>query len=1109
MGWLDPILSTETSPGRTLILCRTGASANAVRRFVAGRGGALGVEIVTPSGLAAALEPNRLLPEEHEDTAFTVPQGHPWETVNDRPGLRGVLAGHLTDIMVEGLDEKDIPEECRDQVAPLLKIDGSATRDIESLRRLQTLATTGTPGKPLGYDRVFAVGFGDSSADLPQPPGTNRFFDRLLTALDARKLSAPAISTNALIDTTVAADVSSEAAWVCQQAHQFCAAGGKPEDVLVLVAGPEDTDRISAALVRSGIPSAIEHSQRLSRHALAVLIESILPWFNAETADATTLDGETLRKVFQSPMTGSAQYSEKEKQILRDQIAGLTKRAPESPDAPDDPTVARAATEDDLWVGRRTVRDALVACHLVKAPLPEWIDALDAVAAAQSHKVTVRRCAILLAQRLRWLRDGHGQRLEHVSTFLNRIGLVTFRDRVAMSIQGAISRAGRRPATTGVLAEVLEGAVSSGDINAGVQIQNYDNYDGRPSGMCLMTGLHSKGIGQAPKPDPFFGDDSLRAWGRIGGAEYVEFLLKQMACAAKRAGAARGCIVKRAADGRAVVPVSHPLLAANRDAPEDSLKNYGLRAATPEDENRHALNVVKKAAPQNATGIGGADAAVHAAMMATTEWIRFGGMYERAATSGPVHNTATLQQVIERDWDDLPPALKPYLGDASAVDGAALPRDAVLSVTGAFEPISHCLFQAFLKTRLGFREAETLEEELNAREVGTAVHKALENVGVDSRWRPASEADRTAAVASLTTELHKLVEQELEGMLGDLPDATPGLDSAREGLRERWNNHLEMYVDGRVKDLETLKEQALDAAYDMACATPEYQELVARIKSRTTTDSHIKHLKQWLALAARAIIEGSDPFAAEMFAHCNRNSIVMVQQLAAEPDVPAKLQELATVLADSEALFQTLAAPMLRGATEWKFGKSRDDAESTELALQLGDESVLVRGSVDRVRVTGNPGGPTGVEIADYKTGKSFAKTLDKKLPAGLYPQLPLYAIALQESIRQGKAPDFLRETPVATRLAYDFVQDHSSAGLKQWEPGAGKPSLAETAALLGWLVGLVRKGQYPVLPHPATCPVINYRGHDYCAYRSVCRFHSHPGTEEVLDEDAGTEDAE
>ena len=160
---------------------------------------------------------------------------------------------------------------------------------------------------------MFAVGFGDPESDLPAPPGTCQFFERILAGLGATHLAADAGDLpNEGLDTTLASDVGSEAAWVAHHADQFQNHGGDLDDMLVLYAGEDDCDRIRAVLVRNGIACAADPSRHLARHALATLLQEILPWFGDAPPEEVTIEGETLRRLFQSPLVGSGKYEPEE-----------------------------------------------------------------------------------------------------------------------------------------------------------------------------------------------------------------------------------------------------------------------------------------------------------------------------------------------------------------------------------------------------------------------------------------------------------------------------------------------------------------------------------------------------------------------------------------------------------------------------------------------------------------------------------------------------------------------------------------------------------------------------------------------------------------------------
>ncbi|HOC99460.1 MAG TPA: PD-(D/E)XK nuclease family protein, partial [Myxococcota bacterium] len=932
MFWLDPMVSGDENLRRTLVLCRTAASANAVKRWIAARGGMVGVEVVTPSGLAMSLKTPSLRPKsgDHLEADPKVPAGHPWESVNARPGLAEVLKGHLADIRIEGLATEDLPAE----VWPLLDAGWGGGDDTDALLSLVERIEAGGEAGRLGFAQVFAVGFGLPGTDLLSPPGPNRYFERLLSGLGAIRLAAPVVSPDATPETALAADVVSEAAWVVKNVMDFRDAGGDPEGVLVLFAGADDRDRIASALARSGIPAAVDQAQRLSRHALAILTHSILPWFDDSGSDSVILVGETMRKLFQSPLLGRASYQEAEAAALGTRIAGLKKAASDEDAGQDD---ALNAEQDDLALHRRSVTDALKDCHMIRGTLDAWIAALDAVGNNPGAKTSTRRAAILLWQRLEWLKALRGPTIGHLRAYLNQLSLVTFKDRVAMSIQKALGQNAARPATPDVLDDVLGGAVSSGSINRGVTLLDYANYDGRPSRLCLLTGMHSKGVGQAPSPDPFFTDDVAATWGRCGGSAYVSFLMAQAGAAAARAERSLACVVQRAADGRAAVPVSHRLIRLLSHKPADGLRNYGLAVETEETRNHAALVVEDAVVPVAGPVACGDNEADHAALMATVEWIRGGGTYERGVDLAPgaeppadagssVPDTKdpkklTLAETIATDWGFLPKSIRPYLGDGSAINVAKIARDKVLSTSSGFEPMTHCLFQAYLKTTLGLKKSEDLEEELSAAEVGTAVHAALEEIGTDPRWRPATRADVVESVRFLSESLTAATRRHLEDAVKDLPDATPALAKARLGLANRWGNHLKLYVQARVQSVEELNEDVLLRNLKDFKKSATFEALVADARSKMSVKSHVTAAVSWISMAIEAVVFGKDPADENLLAHCdNQKVLASVGAWSRDPGTQAAIRQAAATLVRESTLDLTKQGRIVGGAPEWKFG---------------------------------------------------------------------------------------------------------------------------------------------------------------------------------------------
>lgn len=1113
MFWLDPIVSGYEDPRRTLVLCRTAAAGNAVKRWVAQRGGIIGIEVVTPSGLAMSLKAPRLVPEriDRPDAGPKVPPGHPWESVNGRPGLAEVLTGHLVDIRVEGISRDNLPVEVR----PLLDAGWGGGDDTDALLSLVERVEAGGDAARLGFDRVFAIGFGVPGTDLVSPPGPNRYFEKLLAGLCAVRLSAPVVSPDAKPETVLAADVVSEAAWVVKNVMDFRDAGGDPEDALVLFAGEDDRDRITAALARNGIPTAVDQAQRLSRHALAILMHSILPWFDDSGSDSVILVGETMRKLFQSPLLGRALYPDADAADLRRRIDGWKKTTSDEEAGKND---AATAKRDDLSLHRRSVTDALKDCHMIRGTLDAWIAALGAVADNPGAKTSTRRTALLLWQRLEWLKAMRGPTIGHLQKYLNQLSLLKFKDRVVRSIDKALVQNADRPATADALNDVLDGAVSDGSINRGVTLLDYANYDGRPSRLCLLTGMHSKGVGQAPAPDPFFTDDVAATWGRCGGAAYVSFLMAQAGAAAGRAERSLACVVQRAADGRAVVPVSHRLISLTSHKPADGLRNYGLALEIEESRNHAALVVEDSAVPVAGPAACGDTEADHAALMATVEWIRGGGTYERSgdmstdadapADAGPsVPDTKdpkklTLAEIIATDWGFLPTSIKPYLGDGSSIPDAKIAQNKVLSASSGFEPMTHCLFQAYLKTTLGLKESEDLEEELSATEVGTAVHAALEEIGTDPRWRPATEADVEDSVAELSKVLVEATGRHLNDLLKNLPQATPALAAARMGLANRWGNHLKLYVRSRVESQERARPAVLNALEHELMNSADVARLKADAAARMTVKSHRDDAAAWIKQAVLAVIDGNDPADEGLFAHCNKNSIVTVRSWALDPDIQKAVKALGQEWGALRRIRLAAKGRIIGGEAEWKFGAYDGEETGSAMTVTLGDQThVAIRGAVDRIRYFKGPVGNVVVEICDFKTGTKYS-ALDTAAAAGTKPQLPVYAIALEQARLDGVAPADDPGSVEGTSLVYDFIRTAPDGDVIEFALDQAGKSLEATRKLLGQLLGMMRSGEYPVLPHTTTCPVLNKWGHDYCPFRAVCRFHAFPGAEGVPDDE-------
>lgn len=1103
--WLDAALGSGEGDKPVLVLCRTATSANLVRRFLAGQGGRLGVDVLTPQGLAHLVAGGGGATPASDDVV--IPEGHPWRNVTDRPGLLGILQGHLSDIRLSSVDPARLPST----VPPLLEA-GLGQDDLTvALASLAELARSrgATLSGEHEYGDAYALGFGNG-ADLAAPPVRSTYFAGLLASLGARRLAAPVVRSVAEIPATVVTDPSAEARWVAERAAAWSKEAGRDlAEVLVLAANRDAANRIRAALGRSGLPAADDDARPFSEHGLVPLVRRLLPWFQATSLDEVLLEAEALRRLFTSPLVSSAvKLDEAKNAVVRARLAAMEADA------------EKQTTDEDLFLSRRSVPQALIACRLVRATVGDWTTALERVAEDVEQKAATRRAAVLLSVRLGDLVTSHGPTLGHLQGFLLALGVARSggRDPIARAILAALRDGRQRPATEADLADVLAGAVGSGVVHRGIAILPYAAYDGRPAGLCLLTGLHAKGLGAAPAPDPFFTDAEMALWDREGSAAHHQFMRRQALAACARAETYLGVVTRRDATGRAVAPAVGLALRFEAQADEaPAIRNYGLAGCTaPEASNLAALEVVRECWPDGARVQGGDAVVEAAALAASVEWVRAGS----GRAVDPEQPGETLVDVLDRLEDALPEDLRPWLGDARSIPGAALKRSTLLSATGAFQPLTHCLFQSLLKVRLRLREADAIEEELNAREVGTAIHEALEHVGLDVRWRVASEAEAIVAKAALKASIAGALDDQMKGLDAKRAVATEGVKQARKGVAGRWQKHLDAYVDGRVKVVEDAASSGGAEACSKAKGLPEAVELLSSLKDSLSVDSHWSPARQWFDVLVTRPDLRSQATAPSTFDVAFSKKQPARDAIAAWYDAHrAWADERIRVVGDAYARaipFESARAGAFtgQGAIEWGFGSKRRDAGPREFVLPLGPAAdVSVIGAVDRIRVSSDGAG-TAIELSDYKTGKVKSKlAFAKEMQANVLPQLPLYALVLRHALDTAAGPSGVPVSEHPFVLAYDYVQGASTRkGWLEHDPGVDHADLNARAVVLGTLVERARSGSYLLLPHGLTCPVLQDKGHDYCPFAEACRFRRWPGTplvDEVEPDDKATSSEE
>lgn len=1106
MNWLDAALTRASATNWTLILCASGASASLVRRHIAKRGGALGVMVATPTSLAAKWADTTIQQVEDEDIAPSPLKGPLWDRCLDRPGLERQLRDHVERAIRLGVSATG--DQDFDVALASAPTASGSSRDLAGL----ILAAKSAGRAVLGdarFTQVFAIGFGEPGIGLPAGQSVDSSHQTLVDALSATRISAPVEHAESVdVPTILADDVVGEARWVAQQVANFREHGGQPDEVLVLVPAAADADRIRTALVRSGIPAADDGPRHLREHALGGLLFRMLPWF-AEGAEPM-LEGDDLRRLFQSRLLSHDWDSVKD-----EARAELLKRL-RSFEA--NPTLGENAV---FSMSRSSIPRVLQAAHLVRATIPAWIAALGKVESKPDSEGWKRRHARLIMERLQQLATirQSGNTLGQLRAYLLQFGVKTWigsgPDMVALAILSALGDAQKLPARNDTLDEALAGGTSAGTLHSGVILLPYDAYDGRSADLLLLTGLHAKGFGRVPEPDPFLEAETLAKIGIRSGEAALDHRERLLQAAVRRANRSAACAPQHAADGRrssaylALLAGEEPgkapgvtLAIADK---KQSIHSYGLPlVGCPEQEDLKAI--VRVSQPPPAERPTDQSRAERLATQATVEWLREGAHVEGyRADPNMVEAARTLLDFQAIFLPAIPAWARPWMGDTTHAlgDHARLPPDANLSVSSAFEPLTHCRYQAFAKLQLKLKELETLSEELDASEVGTAAHVALEGTGKSTQWRVTAD-QIPAAIAELTPILVAGIHSEL----GVLPAGTPALALARDGLTARWERHWDLYVKSRIEELDPdgdAQDFALGKIVQGVQAGTLLDEAEATCGEAWAIDKRRTKIRAWLKAAIPRLARGEDPTHDAKGGEISGNGWKILQPWLQLPTQTATLAAFATTYTAEFAKALPHFGPIFYGQPEWTFGVSRSNPSGTPRHTTIGGEPMQVNGAVDLIRATG-----TAVSwaawVTDFKSWKSVKpkKEIADGLQEGRLIQIPLYAIILRKALDEGWGPPELPGQPSGWNIVYDGIrQPKKTDGLRSHRDGDGIVSLDAAESLIGESVRLARAGDWQAVPHPESCPKLKERGHDYCKFADVCRVRSLPGalTAQIVDE--------
>ncbi|GEM_PF-4915766 len=1031
MAWLDSLLD---DPRSTTVVCRTAATTAAVYRRLAARGAGArtGFRVTTLGGLLRDARPLSLDPPVCEDMA-PLPTGHPWSALlGARPRLSRLLRQHVHRAHALRLGGASLAG-----LRPELQALVDAAWEAPDQLGERHLLSGGLPG------RVVALGFAGDARFL----GAVTVLElALLASLDAEPVDCgdPRAAKPGPLPCLTVADVHAEARLVVERAGP---------STLVLVPDRSTAERLRAALARNGVPVADDGASPLRQHALVAVLDPLVPVF--ASGGLAPLSARDLARLLSTSVLAAGPPA-----------CGI--EPVEGVDAP------RASA--------RQVREVVAACRRVQGTPAAWRDAIGELVRRQAadleqaeqrtqrdrmqglaRRLAVSRVVLAKVATLVRLSSG-GTTLGQLARFAHELGLSDpGGDRVGHAILRALSDHGHLEADEQAFEDALTGGVASGRVETGVQILRYEQYDGRPADQLLLTGVHDKGLGAPPGRDPFLRPGDYAALGLPTPLEAVRERFELVRWAASRAGQVQAFAPLTDGSGRSTAPV----VGLDLDTSDvRAAQTYGLVAGVAETRDLGAL--VPGGAIRDARSV-----------QVDLEWLRDGVGLEAPGEHTFDPDEDTLADFLEAHAGRLPDELRPWLGEAGSYPGRddGLPVGFNLSAS-RLTAFTQCLYRAWLQSVLKLRAPDELEEELDARELGDAIHKALEHAVDGIRWAaPAAQVDAErgrllkALVSHTDTEVRRISEERPVGL------DTAALAVAREGLANRWKTHWEHYVTTRVTSAAEQNTRIGLALVDQLPAEPR-QTLLA-VLAAGFAKSPARNLSgnlHGLLAEERGRDRGQEVAEERLVAGLSgaRTRDVRQRLPGVWPDLQRLLEQ-----------FRVLVTPSLLDesgdlevvAPELAFGALRDD--DPPLWLPLGRGRVSVRGYVDLVSRRKGVTPQSSYEVVDYKTGNTDPGSETQVLHTLVRPQLALYALVVDALGRLAPEHD---DPARAEAVAYDQVRSRTFR-----RHTIGQAELPRIRDKLGGLLDQARDGSWPPAAHPDGCPV---RGasNTYCDFASVCR---------------------
>jgi len=1136
--WLTERIRLPPQGGqRVLVLARTRATVSLVRQWAARRGGVVGLDIATPASLATQVIQPRVLDFDREPDAAP-DAGLPEHTaiarrIGDRPGLIDVarrwVRHHRLSVAAGAAPEAP------DWLAELAATGWGEDEEERSYLGLLEAARRSRSGSgvrlgEMHWQRVVALGFG-VPAEVIEP--WQRALLEAVGAERAERVTAPEM----LLRSLTVPDVAAEARVAVTYAHQ------DPEGTVILVSSDGTARRVRDALRRSGLGCAWRDRLELRTHELASVVARCAPWFQAD--DPWVQVGD-LEAVFGQLALGSRLHPAAEALLDRRLDHGGFVRS-------------------EAQLSRRGVVQVLEDARLLEAPLSRWIARMAELQQPRSdHPSDRRRAARAAAVEVRLqilqatlagealdeafsddpldfdeddfdaivaellgddsLAIARGQTLGAIRAFLVACRVDIADDPLARAILAALGRRADWVASPAHVAHTLNGSVDPGVLPEGVPVLTYAEWDGRPARQVLLLDVHDKGIARRPAPDPLLEDRELEAIGALTGSAQVGHQLAQARRAAANAETVLAIVSERDADGREVVPPIRLDRIPMIEPPH--VPSYGMiMQGLPESRAIGGLvrGLGRPVPPEHPDPV-----LSHLAVQATTEWYRDGrGPRDRTALPpSPAKRVATLEDWLTAE-PEVPSWVAPYFGHAPEVPAARCPPGPH-AATGLLTDAAHCLYRAFGSHVLELRPLASVTEDLDPKEVGQAVHDALQRASRGVRWRAGDEA-REAAMAQLVGSLTRETRQAFDEAVERFGALSEARDASARGRLDRWNRHWPSFAAsrlGRAPDLQRDKQR--NEFVSQVREHPAFIRAVRTIRhlapaaDQVTDWMLVRWLLEVLATPAQAFLQLSPDLQRSAGSHRQlpQSMLVDIPDIVEHPDVEA----LRVVHRNLHWRRIARESPVIAVAAEVPFGLEGAepatvmDAEGRPIGeialgpvhLPLGRETIPVRGRIDRIMVMDTEYG-TLLEITDYKTGRpppgwKFRQVLHQLAD----PQLLVYAMVMQQIRERPDVPEPLRGARIAA-VSWDHVRNTFQEPERRWrlevpdtELLVDTEVLTRAREMLGRLVDRGREGRWTLRPRAEACPAVAAWGHNHCPFAGACRLRGLPPVGPEPDPKAG-----